>query len=353
MLKDKRGILLKETLYLVLSLVLIGGILFASFNAFNIIKLNKEKAQSEGSLERLDLVLNNLQKGWVDEYVGLAPIGWWLVSYSEKSLILECAGASCVCICKEEKCDDSDKRVCKIIDKNLIDRDSGENVKIQLVSSLTINSNGEFRAVVRSFPHKYKSFALSSKTYIDNYFSERDVSNFAGLGGCIKNISKESGIPEELIMAVMLHETGKGTSLKSQEVCSEGPSITSNALFGITGPLGTTEEGYCKWPTQECVKKGTVAPGDLYDTNEPCTSQCKEDESCEWRKRKFRAYDSKCESISDFARLMLKDPRYSGALEKYKRDLPKAAEEIGKVYASESEVWGRKVGEYIISIKRS
>jgi len=326
---NKKGILLRETLYLLLAILLIAIIFASGLNAYSILKSNKEEAQAKGTLDQLESLLEGLEKGETGIFSGYAPNRWWLVSFFKSPETAECFAGACICICEEESCEG--KRFCREINKNLITTNK-EQIKIQFISSLVITANDVFEAVVRSYPPGYKRFEPSSDTAIDRFFAAK-YPTLKGLGECIQEASKRSDVPAALIIAVAIHESDGGKSELAGESCPLGPSQFSNNLFGITGKQGTT--GYCNWKTKECLDE-TEGIG-----KEKCELDCGM-KKCYWVERPFRAYHDKCQSINDFVDLMRDKEEYKNAIEKYRNDFEAMAKEIGTYYATDPN-WGKEV----------
>ncbi len=336
-MQGKRGILIKEAIYIVLAILIIAIIFPALVNVYNTVLTTKEKAQAQGSIERLGFALDDSTAEEASNFLGYVPQDWWLVAFSKDSAIPECFSESCVCICEEEDC--GDERYCKIIGKDLLETNSGEPVKTKFISSLIITSQESFfNTVVRYYPENYKPFELSSGTSVDNYFKV-NAPALEGTGGAIIEAASQSQIPVAFIMAVAMHESGKGTSRLAQEVCPEGSSKFSNNLFGITG-VGNA--GSCIWETRECFTKGEADKStfEVLGTDD-CDVDCK-DKTCYRVKRPFRAYYDKGESIKDFSDRISQNSRYKSAIEDFKGDLYQLAESIGK----ERIVNGEKLGGY-------
>ncbi|MFC1685797.1 glucosaminidase domain-containing protein [Nanoarchaeota archaeon] len=358
MLNGKRGILLKETLYLILGVLLIIAIFTAAFNTFNTIQTQKEKAQSLGSLQQLQNVLNGLETNWVDDYMALTPVGWWLVTYTDSNY---CESEFCACICEFVECKDFEKRYCKQIKKQLIDLDTGANVKAKMISNLKVTDTGEkYEASVRSFKLGYGEYFSTKETYIDKYLEGREDSKLVGLGGCILNASRLYHVPAEFITAITIHETNEGKSQKSQEFCPNGPAKYSNNLFAVKGGTGTDPEGFCFWSGPECLTPEQASKASTIGRCDDIIN-CQEGTSCHTIPgQKYMAYSNRCHSIFDVAKRLSTNSRYKESIANFNGDFTKLARDIGirrkvgdKVYggyASDENVWPKKVAEYAVAI---
>ena len=119
MYQDKRGILLKETIYLLLSIILISMIFPLVANGINLVSSNKEKVQATGTLDQLALFLDGLQEGQTDKFIIYNPKDYYLLDsryVSNLPLSAGCTGANCICICEEEDCS-GEKVYCKDVKK--------------------------------------------------------------------------------------------------------------------------------------------------------------------------------------------------------------------------------------------
>lgn len=343
MLEGKRGILLKETLYLILAIVIIVILLTLAYNSYQLIKVDKEKNQAFGSLERLQITLNNLQKGWTDDFIGYAPVNWWLVSYANDSGIVECGGQACVCICEEENC--SNVKYCKPIQKELREVDSGELVKTGLVSSLTITDiETIYEATVRSYPSGYKSFTPSNNIW-DKYLA-KEAPALAGLGGCIVETATITRVPIVFIMSVAIHESNGGTTNLSKESCLAGPDQFSNNLFGVKyRGSELADKGYCNWPTPECLDESGFVTEDIISECIPKDYiACEVGKTCYFVNARFQSYNDKCESIKHFAEtIIMGNPERKEAVEKYRNDINGLAKAIGETGYATDPKWVEKV----------
>lgn len=347
MLERKRGelILLNETLYMLLALVIIFLIFALTYSSYQLIKADKERNQAFGSLERLQITLNNLHKGWTDDFVGYAPVDWWIVSYANDSGIVECGGQACVCICDNEKCDNPDKQYCKPIQKELRDVDTGDLVKTGLVSSLTITDiETMYEAVVRSYPKNYKPFSPSNNI-IDKYFA-KDAPALEGLGGCITEAATANQVPLVFIMSVAIHESRGGTTPRSKESCTTGPDQFSNNLFGVKYKGSElADKGYCFGDsTPECIDNSKSGSESIVGECLEGYVKCDEGKTCYLVKAKFKSYVDKCESIKHFTKsTIMGNSERKAAVEKYLTDIKGLIGAVGETgYGSDSE-WAKKV----------
>lgn len=340
----KRGtILLKETGYLLLAIIILIAVIMAVSKAVNLIQAEQGKAQAQGTLDRLAAVLEGLKTEENASFLGYAPAGWWLVSYAKNADISECFYGPCICICKEKDCSDSQKRVCKDSEKAIMDKEGKKPVESMLIVALTLDKN--YEANVLSYPSGYKLYQPSDNA-IDR-FLESKYPALKGLGKCIQEASARTNVPASLIIAVAVHESNGGTSDMAKMSCYIDPTKPSNNLFGITGTGGTA--GYCNWKTKECLDESEKAKFKIVESTKPCDADCGS-KKCYWVERAFKAYHDRCESINDFADLMI-GYKYRENVVKYSQDAVGMAKAIGAVYATDPK-WGEQVAHYVSEINK-
>jgi len=179
---------------------------------------------------------------------------------------------------------------------------------------------------------------------IDRFFSSHQ-SPLRGLGSCILDASKRTGVPATIIIAVAAHESAWGKSDLSGGQCptsdpyNNPPDKYSNNLFGYKGE-GTT--GGCYWRTWECLAS---APQKNLGT---CQNTCGEGETCYYIIAKFRSYYNPCESINDFADLVGKGPRYRDAM-KYKNNPEMLISKMADAGYATNPVWKGSVTSIVQS----
>jgi len=192
---NKRGqITLTEAGYLLLALMVVGGILMAVSRGCELINSNKEKAQAEGTLTQLGNFLDSMKDGEQSSFVIYVPAGFYLVSFLEKDINPQCS-TNCLCICKDTECL-TGQPYCRDIKKPLktpvnilIDVGSilinNQKDSYQFVESIrdiresesqtTLNCSGAL-VPIPSYPNEQiKSSVLTQFTLAQKYASEKGV----------------------------------------------------------------------------------------------------------------------------------------------------------------------------------
>lgn len=333
MLKDKRGfeITAENVIGIVLALLVIFIIAPKAFgfaNAFLFGKSDKLN-QATSQIEDLILELDGLKNSEMT-YPLYIPYDWFLIKFDKNNPDIpeECTGKNCLCICPAKKFAglipmgfNCNKGVCKPVEKEV-----KMEISIKIPSDITLKSNDIIEIIGTGKPKTTKTTELSeeenqkAKTF-DDYLKEKYPDLWvAGLGDCIVKAEKEFGVPKEVILAVALHESGRGTSGLSKSSCiSNDGSEYSNNLFGITTGSGLGTAGKCNWPTWECYteketgKNAVLEGATCTESNiKSCQSKGK---NCYSLNRYFRAYNKKCDSVEDFARMISTSPKYQKAME--------------------------------------
>ena len=144
MINGKRGILLKEVLYLVLALLVIAVIVYGFTNVFQILKANKEKNQALGTLQRLDFFIKDLKDGESKEFLVLSPKKYFLVGAVSASFTSRACekNSKCVCICETSDCSD-DKSFCRELSKRWKWAETERTYWEISIDELIIESKGE------------------------------------------------------------------------------------------------------------------------------------------------------------------------------------------------------------------
>jgi beta-N-acetylglucosaminidase len=351
---NKKGMTLKTLLSMILTIMGLVLLIYGlnKFLGFGCASTEKEQASAEA--EQLQVFLDSLPLGETDNFMLLVPTKWYLRSFNPKTLgtPTEFFGKNVICICNKEDC--KDLYYCKEIKKPALVNNQNLNTKIE-IKTLTIINTQDFYGV---FEEKYVAYTFSN-TQLDENLRTR-YPNFVGLGTCIEDASKSTGVPISFIIAVAALESGAGTSALSQGTCSKGPAAYSNNLFGIT--KGETV-GYetCKWPTRECLteseKAAYVQRGDINSAATSCTYSCeKVGQICANVFREFLAFQDSCDSIKYFVNRIIKSQYYRAAWEKYQQsqkttvDLQTFIDEVGEKYATDPD-WASKVKSYVTQIE--
>ncbi len=114
--KSKRGILLPETLKIIIAVLSIILLMILAVKLFNLFTSKTEIEQAKAALEQITNIIEDLDEGETAEYLVTGPgskpnstTGWYLVSYNRDEANIKntfnipskCTENSCLCICKE------------------------------------------------------------------------------------------------------------------------------------------------------------------------------------------------------------------------------------------------------------
>jgi len=192
---------------------------------------------------------------------------------------------------------------------------------------------------------------------IEALFQQKS-SCMVGLGNCIVEASERIRIPVEVFIAIQVKEGGWTCSGLQNGFCPEiygnPPNKLSNNLYSIKGKFNGNS---CFWRTQECLSNPTYPiqpPANcVIDCCFQDPSQCGGKYTCRV-KAEFRAYDTKCDSVNDFADLISKpggpyENPYQAFIN-HQIDLHEFIREVGLIYAT-SPAWGDGVNRIIDEIQ--
>jgi len=114
--KNRKGILMPETLKIILAVIGIGILVFATTSFAGIFVKNTKLKQAEVSLEKIYFAIEKIRNGEKEVEIFLeSPDKWLVVTWpqtTKEDKPLKCKGDYCVCICKE-KCDNEKESYCK------------------------------------------------------------------------------------------------------------------------------------------------------------------------------------------------------------------------------------------------
>lgn len=107
LMKNKRGILLPESLRLILALICLVLLIFLAVRLYGLFLGKTEIEQAKASLEQISGIMDNLEDGESAKYLVTGPKGWYLVYYNfseiEKSskwgIPRSCGNSDCLCFC--------------------------------------------------------------------------------------------------------------------------------------------------------------------------------------------------------------------------------------------------------------
>lgn len=310
---NKRGMTLEAVFWLILAVIGIILLVYAFDKVLGFGCTTIEKEQAKAQSIQLMNFLNDLSSGSSGAFVLDSPINWYLISYQKNDARIPTGFfmQNLVCICNKKDC--TDIFFCEEIQKPIFENTKNLNILID-IKDLRVTSRELFYEANSAKLGLYKP----SNTKLDELF--RTLLNgkyieFVGLGQCMEDASKSSGVPVGLIIAVAAHESDYGKSDLSKAKCSNGPSLFSNNLFGIT--KGSRAGQVCNWPTRECLDDAAIeqyrAKGNLIE-GEACDYNCG-DKKCVYVRREFLAYLDRCESIKGFVDIISKSEYYKKALQ--------------------------------------
>ncbi|MBU5688598.1 MAG: glucosaminidase domain-containing protein, partial [Candidatus Aenigmarchaeota archaeon] len=176
---------------------------------------------------------------------------------------------------------------------------------------------------------------------IDEFLKNR-VPRLYGIGDCIVDVNQKTQIPITVLISIPIAEGGWNIDNKLQNgFCNpqlgNPPNKLSNNLYSIKG-------NGCFWRTFECydTKKYDVdCSQQSYNCCiNPPTTECGNSKYKCYIISGFRAYETKCDSINDFANLVMKSyqntMKYTNEPDQFVRELQKGG------YAS-SPLWADQV----------
>ncbi|MEM2956188.1 MAG: N-acetylmuramoyl-L-alanine amidase [Candidatus Pacearchaeota archaeon] len=134
--------LLKEVMYLLLTVFLIIAVIGACTNIYGNFLKSKEEQQAKETLTNLINFLRDIKNENIDSFIVYAPQGYWLVSYDKiESSPIICASQNCICICKDKDCPvKSEEKYCNNIEKPL--KKDGKSISMQIkIMELYIKNN--------------------------------------------------------------------------------------------------------------------------------------------------------------------------------------------------------------------
>lgn len=235
MFKDKRGveILSTEVLYLLAALIFIAIIAGAAFNVYRITSAQQEKSQALGTLDRLNLFLENLDSpGETGTFLMYVPKGYRLTyhpSISPKSDPFTCANGPCACICQENTCT-SDKTYCKPVSKplNLLAANEVSGIRFIIISVNELTFRNDPTSYVLT-----QNFAITQEIADYTFTTEPGV-----------KVTKLGPIPAPersmniRVDTVVLHHTGSSSAQQTYFEFSSNP--LKKSLHYIIDQNGTT-----------------------------------------------------------------------------------------------------------------
>ena len=98
-MKNKRAMLMPETLKIILAVISIGILIYLVVSFYGMFVSTASK-QAEDSLEIIYSAIEKIEKGEKEVEVLLkSPNDWWVLAWEEGEKPVQCKGDYCVCIC--------------------------------------------------------------------------------------------------------------------------------------------------------------------------------------------------------------------------------------------------------------
>jgi flagellum-specific peptidoglycan hydrolase FlgJ len=339
---DKRGMTLQALLSIILSILSLILLIYGLNKILSYGCISTEKEQANAQIENINNFLSDLKAGETADFILLAPKGWQLISFKKADLgkPSEFFDKNIICICSKEKCDGI--YYCREVSKPIIE--NGNNLEIEVgVKTIKVADLPDFYDANSTKYESYKPSNIALDKFLSNNYP-----SLAGLGQCIEDAGKSSGVPVSLIIAVAAHESAGGTTGLSKNDCPKGPASFSNNLFGIK--KSNTDMYGCKWPTSECLTEAGKSGVEIDSSKTTCNYKCKEGTSCFNIFAQFAAYPDRCESVKAFVKKITTSRYYKESMT-YTSDVTKMAEIIGEKYATDPN-WANRVSTIALNVNK-
>jgi flagellum-specific peptidoglycan hydrolase FlgJ len=252
---SKKGILLKNVIEIILACLAIGIVIYAGVVLFRTYFGSQGEMQAKGALERVVQTLSRAnESGATSEMLFTSPAGWYIVafdsSHSENNGFVKQSKfkQDVVCVCKAGVRKRCTADLCRPIKMPLVQDSAQAFIEIKPSEVHFTNMDTYYAVGFRttsivnlSDDDKLRSIVYNpSNTSIDAWLKSKG-SPLAGLGSCIDDVSKNTGIASGLILAVAIQETGWGknnlatqcNNLFSIKSTGEECRITSAGATGI------------------------------------------------------------------------------------------------------------------------
>lgn len=263
---DKRGILLKNIIEIILACIAIGIVIYAANVLFQSYFGSQGDMQAKGALERVAQRLGEANEtGTSSDMLLTAPAGWYIIAFdanhsenngfTKDSLFKQNA----VCVCQgsaiNKKCK---SEICRPIKMPLIQEGKQAFIEIKPSEIYFTNMNDYYSVTFKSADVINLSEEASlraatnrpSNTPVDSWLKGKG-SSLAGIGSCVNDVSKNTGISSELILAVAIHESDWGNKSMVPQ-CNNLFSIKSIEDECRIASVGTGIKSvpYKKYPNQ-------------------------------------------------------------------------------------------------------
>lgn len=118
----KRGIILKEVITLVISVLCLIILFYLAFQLYGMLVKKSAFEQAKASLEQIVGTINKVEEGTPKTYLITAPKDWFIIVYTKGTESpLSCSGNNCICLCPAEDRDRCDKEgVCNTIGLDIV-----------------------------------------------------------------------------------------------------------------------------------------------------------------------------------------------------------------------------------------
>ena len=284
---DKRGLLLKNVIEIILACLAIGIVIYAAVVLFQSYFGSQGDMQAKGALDRVVQRLGEASEiGASSELLLATPAGWYIVAFdsnhSENSGFTKNVffKQNAVCVCKAGITKKCKAEICRAIKMPLVQEGKQAFIEIKPSEIYFTNMQDYYNATFKptSLVNLSEEERLRAATYrpsstsVDSWLKGKG-SPLAGIGGCVDDASKNTGIASEMILAVAIHESEWGNSSAAKQC---------NNLFSIK----STEEG-CRIASIGAGIKSVP----------------------------YEKFSNQCASVIQFGKLISTSPKYQDAME--------------------------------------
>lgn len=140
--KNKKAILMPETLKIILAVVAIVALIYLAVSMYGLLTKKSSIEQARGTLEQVVAKIGILNETMLETKVlVLSPKDWFIVAFSaDASRPKSCLG-NCVCICEDTGVDDCNAGgLCKEVSKMVIISSADGYIEIDKAFDLTVRA---------------------------------------------------------------------------------------------------------------------------------------------------------------------------------------------------------------------
>ncbi|MBS3075422.1 hypothetical protein J4429_03090 [Candidatus Pacearchaeota archaeon] len=120
---DKKGIILKEVITLIISVLCLIILFYLGSQLYGMLIKKSALEQAKANLEQISNTINNLKDGSSGTFLLTSPKNWFLILYNKGTGLFSCSGNSCICFCPAETLESCEKEgVCKDFGLNIDSR---------------------------------------------------------------------------------------------------------------------------------------------------------------------------------------------------------------------------------------